>query len=170
MVSRRHFIQQSSMAAVALSVPQALLFSNKDNEPFSYESPYLKIQLRREHPQFSFFSIDSLGGKQFALSTLTTTAAPSELSYLSRVTPDSISYFLKAGQQNMPVWKCGLQPKMLTIDTHWVNGENVSPLVVSFAQKKNHCTVLGIMDEQKQVKFPRVLHFPGMGTFRDYCR
>ena len=169
MVSRRHFIQQSSMAGVALSVPQALLFLNKDNEPFSYESPYLKIQLLREYPQFSFFSVDSLGGNQFALSPLITTPAPSEPSYLSRVTPNSISYFLKTGKQHMPIWKCGLQPKMLTIHSHWVNGENVSPLAIIFAQKKNHCTVLGIMDEQKQVKFPCVLHFPGMGTFRVYC-
>ena len=169
MVSRRHFIQQSSMAGLAVSAPGAFSFLNKDSKFFSYESPYLKMQLRRNYPEFSFFSVDSLGGKQFALNPLLTKPVQSEVSYKSRVTTNSISYFLKTGKQNMPIWKCSLQPKMLTIHTHWMNGENASPLVIDFAQKKNHCTVLGIMDEKKQIKFPCVLHFPGMGTFRVYC-
>lgn len=169
MVSRRHFIQQSSMAGMAVTVPGALSFLNKDDKVFSYESPYLKIQLLRDHPEFSFFSVDSLGGKQFALNPLLTASAPSEPSWKSRVTNKSITYFLKTGKQSKPVWKCTLQPKILTIHTHWVDDEKVLPLAINFAQKKNHCTVLGIMDEEKQVKFPCVLHFPGMGTFRVYC-
>jgi hypothetical protein len=168
MVSRRHFIQQSSIAGVALSVPQALSFLNKDNDPFSYESPFLKIQLRRDYPQFSFFSVDSLGGKQFALSPLAT-PVPSEQTYISRVAANSISYYLKSGKENKPVWVFGLQPKMLTVQTHWIEGVRISPMEISFAQKKNHCTVLGVMNEPKQVKFPCVLHFPGLGSFRLYC-
>lgn len=169
MFSRRHFIEQCSMAGIFLSAPQTQFFLNKDDETFSYESNHLKIQLRREYPQFSFFSVDSLGGKKFAVNPLLTTPTSSELTYLSQATTSSISYFLKTGQQNVPVWECTMQPKILTIRTRWVNGENVSALAIDFAQKINHCTVLGLMDEQKQVKFPCVLHFPGLGTFRLYC-
>lgn len=150
MISRRRFLQQSSMAGMAVSVPGAFPFLNKDDKLFSYESPYLKIQLYLEYPEFSFFSVDSLGGKHFSLNPLLTTQALSEPSYKSRVTTNSISYFLKTRKQNMPVWQCTLQTKMLTIHTHWANGENVSPLAINFAQKTNHCTVLGIMDDEKQ--------------------
>ena len=40
---------------------------------------------------------------------------------------------------------------------------------LSIAQKLNHATVLGTMAGNNQLRFPCILHLPGMGTFRLHC-
>ena len=169
MVSRRNFIQQSSLAGMVIGIQGTFPFLTNDNRVFSYESPYLKFKLDREKPEFSFFSTDSLGRRQFSVNPLLENEEEPHQQFESRVTSNSIAYYLKIKKQYSPVWECKLQPKTLTIRTRWSKGHTVSAFSISFAQKKNHCTVLGTMPEKKQVKFPCILHFPGMGTFRVHC-
>lgn len=144
-------------------------FVTDEDKLFSYQSPYLKIRLRRDRPEFTFFSTDSLGDKGFSNNLLLLSEQPSGQQYESRMTSKSIAYFPLAGKDNTPKWECKADHKTLTIRTRWEKDEDASPFAVAFSQRANHCTVLGEMISERQMKFPCVLHFPGMGTFRLYC-
>lgn len=167
MTSRRHFIQQTAFAGAAFTMPGAFSFLMKDGEFFSYESPYLKLQLSKKQPSFSFFSTDSLGGRSFPVNLLLPDQGTFDQEYETAATTDSISYFPK-GEKQHPIWTFSLQPRSMAIRTRYT-GKDQPPLTISFSQRTNHCTVLGAMKEEKQITFPCVLHFPGMGTFRMYC-
>ncbi|MHB8581614.1 MAG: hypothetical protein ACYDA4_17360, partial [Ignavibacteriaceae bacterium] len=169
MISRRRFIQQTALAMMAIRMPKPLSFFTKRDRVFSYESPYLKLQLMRGQPAFSFFSTDSLGGSQFSVSPLLLTEQTSDEQYESELGANRIAYFQKAGKGDVPVWEFSMEPKTFGISTRWNKQDIPTPLEIMFSQKANHCTVLGVMPEKNSMQFPCVLHFPGMGTFRIYC-
>lgn len=169
MVTRRKFIQQSALAGITAGIPGKLLFFLDDKKYFSYESPYMKFKLLKTAPSFSFFSTDSLGNGMFPISPLLKDETISEGQYESYVASNSIAYFSKEEKVRIPLWKCTAEPKLLTIRTRWTGGNYSSPFAVTFSQKVNHCTVLGLMAGENEMQFPCVLHFPGMGTFRVYC-
>lgn len=165
MSSRRHFIQRSALAGMTLAIPESFSFLMKEDNVFSYQSDYLKIKLFKDRPEFSFFSTDSLGKKYFPVSPLFKTEKQPEKKYKSQTATNSISWFL----HQVPVWECKIKPKTITFRTIWK--ENVDPgsFDITFSQRANHCTVLGTMAGKNKMKFPCVLHFPGLGTFRIHC-
>ncbi len=169
MLSRRNFIQKSTLAGMAVSLPGSLSFLSHKDKFFSYESRYLKLQLLKERPEFSFFSTDSLGGGQFSLNPLLENEKIPDEEYESQMTAKRIAYFKKGEMHQYPVWECSMQPKTIIFRTRSAKAESQPPFTIAFAQKKNHCTVLGEMTGDNRIKFPCVLHFPGMGTFRVYC-
>jgi hypothetical protein len=169
MITRRGFIQQTALAILAAAMPKPLsLFINK-GRVFTYESPFFKLQLLRDRPEFSFFSTDSLCGRRFPVNLLLITDRQSEGQYESSINSNSIIYFSRKGQRDIPVWKISMQPKIFSIRTRWNKEENPDPLAITFSQKTNHCTLLGVMPEKNIINFPCVMHFPGMGSFRIYC-
>ena len=169
MATRRTFIQQSAFGAIAVSIPRQFSSLLNDDKDFSYESRYLKLQLLRDKPQFSFFSTDSLGEKQFSVNPILENLEHSEKHYESKITSKSIAYFLKEKSKHIPVWECKMHEKSFTIQTRWNSELKDSSFEIIFSQRINHCTVLGNLHGDKQISFPCVLHLPGMGTFRIYC-
>ncbi|MEO5650588.1 MAG: hypothetical protein ABIR03_11785 [Ginsengibacter sp.] len=170
MASRRSFIQQSSLAGIAVGIQGKFPFLINENKYFSYESSYLKLKLKRESPEFSFFSTDSLGYGQFPVNPILNNIEE-ELNqqYESRLTSNSIGYYQKERKKYPPIWEFKMQPKSFSIRTRWSKDEKVIPFSMTFSQKTNHCTVLGNMSAINQMKFPCLLHFPGLGTFKIDC-
>ncbi len=170
MSSRRTFLKQSSFAGIALVVGNIdNVLATGGNKDFVYESKFIKIQLSPEKPQLTYISTDSLGQSQFKVNPLLENANRSNVKYISKINGNSISYYKNAAKNSIPVWKIKGKDKEILIQTQWKEGERPEPLNVVFSQKLNHCTVLGTMAVNKQIQFPCVLHFPGMGTFRVYC-
>ncbi|WP_262250034.1 alpha-L-rhamnosidase-related protein [Parapedobacter soli] len=169
MITRRNFIQQSAMAGIAIGLPNSLAAFTKD-DTFVFQSRYFKIQLRKDYPIFNFFSTDSLGEGMLSVNTILETDSPEDNVYEARIERDNIAYFSKTKRSDIPLWKCSVSPRSFSLQTHWnENNEYALPFTITFAQKINHCTVLGVMEEKNVMKFPCVLHFPGMGSFRVYC-
>jgi hypothetical protein len=169
MTTRRNFIQQSVMTGLALGVPDPLSVFT-DDDVFIYKSSYFKIQLKKDRPAFTFFSTDSLGGGMLSVNTILEADSSEGKVYESRSGRHSIDYFSKPKRSNIPLWKCRASSRSFSLQTRW-NGSNEDalPFSITFAQKVNHCTVLGKMEEKNVVQFPCVLHFPDMGSFRVYC-
>ena len=165
MSTRRTFIQQSALAGIVAGIPGQFSFLMNDDKDFSYESLYLKLQLLRDKPQFSFFSTDSLGGKQFSVNPLLKNLEYAEEQYESKVTSKSIAYFLKTKRKHNPAWECKMRDKSFTIQTRWNSELKVSPFEIIFSQRINHCTVLGNLCGDKQIDFPCVFAFTGYGYF-----
>lgn len=161
MTSRRYFIKSSAMAGMAL------WFRQRDNR-FSYTSNYISLELSGARPSLLSFSTNSLGYGRFPDSPLLADTETNASSYRSVINGRSIRYY-SAGQSKMPAWEVRCGKKEFSLRTQWKEGSDAEPFSMTIAQKLNHSTVLGAMTREKQVRFPCVLHLPGMGTFRVYC-
>ena len=166
MQSRRHFIKQSSLAGLALIGP-GKWFTTRENT-FSYLSPFYKLELAATAPQLLFFSTDNLGQGQLSTSPVLKQQIANSVAYTSSIKKNKISYYT-GDHKATPAWEISCDKKSFTIQTAWKEGAPIAMFDLSFAQRLNHCTVLGAMPGQQQVQFPCVLHFPGMGTFRVHC-
>lgn len=101
MVSRRRFIQQVAIGTAALKMRKPLsLFKGNEEKRFSYQSPYLKLEMYRDRPAFSFFSTDNLGGSRFPGSPLLTTQAPGAGNWRSEAGTDRIDYYSRTQAHN----------------------------------------------------------------------
>ena len=60
--------------------------------------------------------------------------------------------------------------KALTLSSHDLGGAGAPPFTLTFNQKKNHATLLGLMEAGKRrVSLPCILHLPDMGSVRITC-
>ena len=175
MISRRDFIRQSSLAGIAVCAAPGSVSFIREQPDFSFESAFLKVRLQRNAPAFSFFSTDSLGGRTFPVSPLLANKGPDSGGvqqalpvYESRVQGSRISYYLN-NDDKLPAWECIMEERQFILRTAWKEGMAASPFTFLFSQPANHCTVLGEMTGEKEMKFPCLLHLPGMGTFRIYA-
>ncbi|MCD6202687.1 MAG: hypothetical protein J7K46_12860, partial [Bacteroidales bacterium] len=128
-----------------------------------------KLQLDAEKPRLKYFSMDSLGHSQFRINPLLNIQGSETRKYISKIKRKSISYYNGSGKMHVPVWKITCGEKKITMRTQWEEGEKSKPFQITFSQELNHSTILGTMAGDKQIKFPCVMHLPGMGTFRIYC-
>lgn len=167
MQSRRHFIKQSSLAGIALIGP-GKWFTTRENN-FSYLSPFYKLELAATAPQLLFFSTDNLGQGQLSNNPVLKQQVVNSIAYNSRIKKNKISYYTGADLKTAPAWEISCDKKSFTVQSVWKEGAPIAMFDLSFAQRLNHCTVLGAMPGQQLVQFPCVLHFPGMGTFRVHC-
>lgn len=166
MINRRNFIKQSSLAGLApvfASFPKTFLHTEGD---FIFQSPFIKASVSKSYPSFSFFSTDSLGKSQFDTSPLFEVKKAAV--YKSRLRKNAIDYFIDNKAKN-PAWSFEFSNREIKIRSSYSDGFKVEPLLISFSQKLNHCTALGYFSEDGGLKFPCVLHFPGLGSFRVYC-
>ncbi len=123
-----------------------------------FESKHLAVGLAPNQPAFNFFSVDSLGqGKvQQNPALLPTNAA---LAGLKKT--DAFTYTLN----DQPLWRVQCGEKTLTLVSDFVSG--APPLVLTFNQKANHATLLGLIQPgERRVALPCVLHLPDMGSLR----
>ncbi|HEY5914647.1 MAG TPA: hypothetical protein VJA21_29000 [Verrucomicrobiae bacterium] len=141
--------------AAIITTPLTVL---RASEP-DFRSQFLAVGLSRSVPAFSVFAVDSLGqGKLDHNPVLTPTNAVAGLQMEGRFT-----YKLK-GQ---PVWRVECKDRTLTLRSDYAAGVEALPFVLTFNQKANHATLLGLMKPgERQVALPCVLHLPDMGSLR----
>lgn len=167
MPTRRNFLKQTSLLSGALLYSgTSFLYVAADNG-FAYLSPYLKLNLDGKSPTLTGLSVDSLGRGQFAESPLLSTDALGN-TYNGKLTKKGIAYSLNTDQK--PVWevKC-LENKIVLRSRCAGTTSKADPFVINISQQANHSTILGTLVADNQVKFPCLMHLPGMGTFRIHC-
>lgn len=166
MQSRRYFLQQSSLAGLALVTPSKWFSTGEDS--FVYTSPFLKLQLAASSPGFLCFATDSLGQGQLNSNPVMPHTA-TDIVYISKMKKNSISYFSRNDLKAGPDWEVVCDQKSFTLRSTFTEGAAIAAFNIAFSQRLNHCTVLGAISDQQQVQFPCVLHLPGMGSFRIHC-
>jgi hypothetical protein len=123
-----------------------------------FRSNSLAVGLSRNAPAFDFFAVDSLGqgklGQNPALPDARTVAG---------LTLDGHTYKLNG----KPVWRVAWSGRALTLRSDLIGGVEAPHFVLTFDQKANHATLLGVMKPgERQMNLPCVLHLPDMGTLR----
>ena len=69
-----------------------------------------------------------------------------------------------------PIWRVTCSEKVLTLRSDYAAGAEAPPFTLTFNQKANHATLLGLMKPgERQMSLPCVLHLPDMGTLRITC-
>jgi hypothetical protein len=123
-----------------------------------FQSSHLAVGLSRTAPAFERFSLDSLGqGKVTNNPLLPVTDV------VAGLTREGFTYRL-GGQ---PAWRVLCGPKSLTLTSERATGTGALPFTLTFDQRKNHATLLGLMKpDERRVALPCVLHLPDMGTVR----
>ena len=152
--------QPLSLLSGLLLLQIAAAGGNESHEDF--KSKYLAVGLSRSSPSFSRFAVDSLGqGKLGQNPILAETNAVTGLEL-----KENFTYRLK-GQS---VWKVTCAEKALTLSSDYAEGVAPVPFALTFEQRANHATLLGLMKPgDRRMALPCVLHLPDMGTLRITC-
>jgi arylsulfatase A-like enzyme len=126
-----------------------------------YQSAHLAIALSSTQPAFSSFSVDSLGlGKFTRNPVLSNTQSIMDLKRSDQT-------YLLNGKS---VWSISCSEKVLLLQSDVAEGVDVPPFTLTFDQKANHATLLGLMKPgERKMALPCLLHLPDMGTLRITC-
>jgi len=140
-----------------LLTPAAAIAAGPD-----FQSKYLAVGLARKAPAFDMFAVDSLGqGK------LEQNSASAETNATPGLTIEDRSTYTLNGR---PVWRVNGDEMTLTLCSESASGTEAPPFTLTFDQKRNHATLLGLMKPgERQVNLPCVLHLPDLGTLRITC-
>jgi hypothetical protein len=69
-------------------------------------------------------------------------------------------------KKSTPVWEMDLKDKEMTLGSRY-RGQTLSPpFTLTMDQKKNHATLLGLINEDGSIQLPAILHLPDQGSFR----
>ena len=123
-----------------------------------FQSKYLAVGLSPATPAFSQFAVDSLGqGK------LTQNPVLAETNTIAGLELDGQTYKLNGKS----VWRVQWSDRKLTLQSDYVAGVEVPPFMLTFKQRLNHATLLGLMKPgETHMSLPCVLHLPDMGSLR----
>jgi len=129
----------------------------------AYKSDYFAAAFHRSSPAFTWFSVDSLGHGRLSLNNVLKAGQPRGPFALQNGAPGHFRYVAK---KDKPVWNITLTDKGMTLESHDVEGAPPRPFTLTVDQKKNHATLLGLMNPDGSVPLPAILHLPDQGTWR----
>jgi len=132
-----------------------------------YRSDYYSIGLSRNSPEFTAFTIDSLGhGALLQNPVIEDQPAVSGLRF-ERAKPGQFVYTVtNSDGQAAAVWRITCEDKTLVARSEYVPNSAPLPLVLTFDQKANHATLLGFMAAERRMSLPCLLHLPDLGSAR----
>lgn len=129
-----------------------------------YQSAFMRVALAPDQPGFTAFALDSLGKGKLSVNALRS-PAPSTTAYNLREVNSTFEY-RPASAAATPVWSFAFSARHIHLRSAYANGIAPPPLVLEFDPYFNHATLLGIINDDRSVRLPALLHLPDLGTFR----
>jgi hypothetical protein len=157
-MERRDFVKEIGLGFLAVSVSPVLMGLDEDAE----FSPFLKIVMNNDSPQFDFFSIDSLGKNKLGENIILHDAA---------WVTDNLSVKKKRNKtiyrlNEESVWEIAIGHKSFVLSSDYQK-DYKQPFLFNIEQHANHATLLGMMGgDDDKISLPAALHMPDMGTLR----
>ncbi len=132
-----------------------------------YKSDFFAAAFHRSSPAFTWFSVDSLGHCRLSLNAARTAGRTHGPFALQTGAHGCFSYVADGrGNKSGPVWEIVLTDKTMTLASRHVEGAPPPPFTLTMDQKKNHPTLLGLMNQDGSVQLPAILHLPDQGSWR----
>ena len=132
--------------------------------PTDFESKHLAIGLSRSAPAFTTLSVDSLGRGRLDCNPVMDGASGTQVPGLEL--KDDLTYTM----DGYPVWRVICDERSLILRSEFVPELEVPHFNLTFNQKTNHATLLGMMEPgDRRMSVPCVLHMPDMGSLRITC-
>jgi hypothetical protein len=124
-------------------------------------SKKLAVGLSPTSLSFSRFLVDSLGSGRLEHNPVL-----AETNRVCGLELNGLSYRLNG----KTVWTTEFSDSVLVLRSEAAAGLEVPPFTLTFDQKKNHATLLGLMKPgERKMALPCILHLPDMGTLRITC-
>jgi hypothetical protein len=130
-----------------------------------YGSSYLRVQMAADQPNFQSFSVDSLGKGKLGLNVMLPLAEPGRKYDITR-NSDTVEY-RSAGPSGGPAaWSFRFEQRGLVIQSSYSKTHPPQALVLNFDPSGSHATLLGLLNDQGEMRLPALLNFPDHGTLR----
>ena len=162
--SRRGFIKSASVFGLYIPLLNPIEIFNQQIDPFTFQSPFIKVAMRKDFPQLNSLCIDSLGKGMFSVNPLSKSEKITTKYRCTNSGNEMLYHTENQEEDTAPAWKFSFSEKSIRI-TSEKNG-NSDSFNITVNQELNHTTVLGIMKERNKVALPCLIHLPDMGTFR----
>ena len=133
-----------------------------------YRSAYYALGLSRTNPAIACLSVDSLGQGHVSQNPAFVENQPAQPWQIQKLGAKHLACRpANAGPKSPPAWEFEFSEKAFLIRSRFVESQPTLPLVLTFNQRSNHATLLGLMAPREQrVLLPAVLHLPDMGSVR----
>ena len=153
---------------VLLAITCAILASISCSKPtgsFEYASAYYKIQLTDSAPFIRYFSVDALGNSKLDHNPIRWKTPEQLVEYELRKISGSEVKICRKGS-GKPHWLIKFEEQQFKVTSYYRNDTTGQGLEFRFDKRKNHATLLGLMEGKRKTRLPAVLHLPDMGTFQ----
>ena len=159
MPSTRPHLRTFLKAATALVIaPKA--FAAPAPASLGFSSPSLDLQLSPDAPEFLSLNIDALGHAKRGPSILQSTPVLS--GYTVTSSANRVDY--TQGDAQVPTWSITLSDRTILLTSTY--SASAQPLTLRFDFAKVHTTVLGLLNPEKALTLPALMHLPGQGSVR----
>jgi len=132
-------------------------------QQLQYRSPFLAVELAADQPNFAALSVDSLGKGKLDVNAMLPLAPSSR--YAVTRNGETIEYRVP-GAEGAPAWSFTFNTRGMVMHSSYSAKNAPQPLVLGFDPIVTHATLLGLLNDQGQMRLPALLHFPDHGTFR----
>jgi hypothetical protein len=133
-----------------------------------FKSAYYALGLSPTNPAISCLSVDCLGKGQLGRNPVCVDSLPFQPWQIQKLGPKRLACrYADADPKSPPAWEFEFSQKTFLVRSRFTEGQATAPLVLTFNQRSNHATLLGLMPPREQrVLLPAVLHMPDMGSVR----
>lgn len=145
----------------------------------AFKNSYYAFNLSPHSPRFTWFTVDGLGRGQFGNNAVIDEAGPTNKLSLERSRTGGLKsrvfgqkeYFAYrmagAPAEQAPIWQVEFDDSEIVLRSEYFKGMSELPMTLTFDQKANHATLLGVMKNgDRRMPLPCVLHLPDQGSVR----
>jgi hypothetical protein len=155
--------------AIALAIPAAAQVAAAASDKPDFQSKTLAVGFAPASPAFRYFSVDALGNGVFGANPiLKETAVVSPYKFES--TGGGVFVYAVPGERGSfrPAWTVTCTDQKIVLRSQFTGGGgDPFPFTLSFDQKLNHATLLGLMKAgDRRMALPCLLQMPDRGTVR----
>jgi len=154
--------------AAASRLGAAAPATNPFSPPPDFQSLHLAVGFARTAPAFTVFTVDALGQGKLANNPVLQTNPPGGTLKFVAGKLGKFAYVAESANANpSAAWEVVCGEQTLTLRSRFVAGVSNPPFTLTFDQKQNHATLLGLMEAgERRVTLPAVLHLPDLGSVR----
>ena len=161
-MERREFAKDVLLASLVLTAPSFLIGQGNEKKV----SPFLRIAMNNDSPQFDFFSIDSLGKNKLDENVILHEEEWMEKKHVGKKAGNKFSYSTLQTGNDKFVWEINIANKSFILTSTYQQNYS-QPFLFNIEQHLNHATLLGMMNgNDNAINLPAILHLPDMGTLR----
>jgi hypothetical protein len=142
-----------------------MLAATWGGQDLQYGSSFLRVQMAADQPNFKSFSVDSLGKNKLGLNVMLPLAEPGRKYEVSR-DGNTVEYRVAGASDEPTSWSFIFNEHGFVIRSSYSQKNPPKALVLNFDPGSSHATLLGLLNDQGEMRLPALLNFPDHGTFR----
>jgi hypothetical protein len=132
-----------------------------------FKSDFYAVGFDRSAPAFNWFAVDSIGQGNVSHNSVQTAGQTDGPFKLETCANHRFCYVANmADKKSKPVWEMNLAENRITLSSRYSEEKSSLPFTLTIDQKKNHATLLGLMNPDGSIQLPAILHLPDQGSFR----